>query len=219
MASRTVIVIAAHPDDEVLGAGGTLLRHTLDGDVVHAFVVCEGESLRYEGRPVGLATHMRAAADILRFASITPLGFPDQSLDVTPLTKLTATFEAHFARLQPHIIYTHYWGDLNRDHRAIAEAVVVAARPTDRNVEEILGFETPSSTEWTVPNHFQPQQFVDISRTLDDKLRAMACYTSETRAFPHPRSLEHLRQRAAYWGGVAMMEAAEPFMVFRRFRR
>jgi LmbE family N-acetylglucosaminyl deacetylase len=216
---KTVVVIAAHPDDEILGAGGTLRRHVLDGDEVHAFVVCEGETVRYQGREVGLAEHTRQAAAVVGFASIEQLGFPDQRLDITCLTDLTAALETRMRRVRPRIVYTHFGGDLNRDHRALVDAVLVACRPLDDKIEQVLGFETPSSTEWSAPNGFAPQHFVDITTALEDKLKAMACYTSELRDPPHPRSLDALRTRAAFWGSCAMMRAAEPFVVYRSYRR
>jgi LmbE family N-acetylglucosaminyl deacetylase len=151
-----VAVIAAHPDDEILGAGGTLRRHVLDGDEVHAFVVCEGETVRYQGREVGLAEHTRQAAAVVGFASIEQLGFPDQRLDITCLRDLTAALETRMRRVRPRIVYTHFGGDLNRGHRALVEAVLVACRPLDDKIEQVLGFETPSSTEWSAPNGSAP---------------------------------------------------------------
>lgn len=215
----SVAVIAAHPDDEILGVGGTLRRHVLEGDDVHAFVVCEGETVRYQGREVGLAEHTRQAAAVVGFASLEQLGFSDQRLDVACLTDLTAALEARLRQLRPRIVYTHFGGDLNRDHRALVDAVLVACRPLDDKIEQVLGFETPSSTEWSTPNAFMPHHFVEITATLEDKLKAMACYPSEVRPFPHPRSLEALRARAAYWGSCAMMPAAEPFVIYRSLRR
>ena len=214
-----MLVVAAHPDDEVLGGGGTFRRHVLEGDEVHALVACEGESVRYEGQDVHQSDHARRAAEILGFASLELVGWGDQRLDTMSLIDLVASLEERIQRLRPQIVYSHFSGDLNRDHRILAEAVTVACRPVEGRIEELLSFETPSSTEWNAPYRFAPNYFVDITRTLDDKLEAMACYESEIREPPHPRSLESLRHRASYWGAHAMMEAAEAFFVCRMLRR
>lgn len=216
---RSVLVIAAHPDDEILGCGGTLRRHVVEGDTAHALIVCEGETLRYQGREVGLAEHARQAAEIIGFASIELLGFRDQHLDASSLTDLIAPLEKKIRETRPQVIYTHFQGDLNRDHQIVAEAVAVASRPLETYVEEVLGFETASSTEWNIVQRFAPNQFVEISSTLEEKLRAMACYQSEVRHWPHPRSLESLRSRARYWGSCVLVDAAEAFVVYRRIRR
>lgn len=217
--ASSVLVVAAHPDDEILGPGGTLRRHALEGDMVHALVVCEGETLRYQGREVGLAEHARQAADIIGFSSIELLGFPDQRLDTLSLTEVIAAVEKKIRHTRPQLIYTHFRGDLNRDHRLIAEAVAVASRPLESHIEEVLGFETASSTEWSPVHPFAPDHFVEITSTLEDKLRAMSRYQSEVRATPHPRSLKSLRSRAAYWGSCVLVDAAEAFIVYRRVRR
>ncbi len=216
---KTVLIIAAHPDDEILGVGGTARRHVLEGDSVHSIVVCEGETVRYQGRDIGMEAQARRAAEILGCETLDWLGFGDQRLDAISLTELTAPLEARLRRLRPSIVYTHFAGDLNRDHRILAEAVTVATRPIESYIEEVIAFETPSATEWNVPYRFAPNHFVEISSTLQAKLDAMACYTTEVREAPYPRSLESLRQRAAYWGSMAMVPAAEAFVINRRIRR
>ncbi len=216
---RIILAIGAHPDDEILGVGGTLRRHVLEGDSVHVTIVCEGETMRYQGREVGLADQARRVADLLGFTSLELLGLQDQHLDSMSLTKVIDPIEKMVRRLWPQVVYTHFAGDLNRDHRVVAEAVSVACRPLEASIEELLCFETPSSTEWNTPSQFLPNHFVDISGTLEDKLKAMAFYPTEIRDYPHPRSLESLRHRAAYWGSCVMMEAAEAFVVCRSVRR
>jgi LmbE family N-acetylglucosaminyl deacetylase len=216
---KSVLVIAAHPEDEILGPGGTLRRHVLDGDTVHALIVCEGESMRYQGHEVSLADHARKAAEIIGFASIELLGFRDQHLETVALTELITPLEKKMHQTTPQLVYTHFHGDLNRDHQIVAEAASVATRPLETYIEEVLGFETASSTEWSPVQRFAPSHFVEISSTLDEKLRAMSCYPSEVRRSPHPRSLESLRSRASYWGSCVLVSAAEAFVVYRRIRR
>lgn len=217
--SRTVLVIAAHPDDELLGLGGTLRRHVLAGDAVHAVVLCEGVTMRYQGQDVPQHMHGQQAAGILGLASLEMLGLPDQHLDTLSLVDVITPVEEQVRRHAPQIVYTHFGGDLNRDHQIIYEAVLVACRPVAPGVEALYCFETPSSTEWHAPMTFAPNVFVDVSETLDDKLRAFACYESEVRPYPHPRSLESLRHRAHYWGNLVGMDAAEAFVCQRRLWR
>jgi LmbE family N-acetylglucosaminyl deacetylase len=216
--AKTVLVIVAHPDDEIMGGGGTLRRHVLEGDSVHALIVCEGESMRYQGREVGLAEQARRAADFMGFSGLDLLGFRDQHLDGLNLTDLIRPLEEILRKWEPEVVYTHFLGDLNRDHRMVAEATLVACRPLTRFVGQLLGIETPSSTEWGWPYTFSPNHFVDISLTLEDKLQAMGCYPSEVGDGPHPRALESLRHRAHFWGSWVMMEAAEPFVLYRQVR-
>lgn len=217
--SRTVLIIAAHPDDELLGVGATARRHALEGDSVHALVVCEGVTMRYSGRDVPQAEQGRAAAEILGFASIEMLGLPDQRLDTLSLVEVVTPIEERVRRLRPQVVYTHFGGDLNRDHRLVCEAALVACRPVETCVEALYSFETAGATEWNPPARFAPDYFVDVSETLEEKLRAFACYETEVREYPHPRSLEALRHRAHYWGAVANMRAAEAFVSLRRVWR
>jgi N-acetylglucosamine malate deacetylase 1 len=213
--SRPVLVVAAHPDDEILGIGGTVRRHTLVGDDVLAMVLCEGESVR--GQPVQEEVGHRAAAILgskLEFCR-----YPDQRLEEVPLTKIIGEIEARIRAHRPEIVYTQFGGDVNVDHQRLFDAVLVAARPIRETVRAVYAFETCSSTEWGWPGQFRPDTFVDISGTLDAKIAAFACYDMEVCAWPHPRSLESLRHRAHYFGSMACMTAAEPLMTIRRWSR
>ncbi len=217
--SHRVLVIAAHPDDELLGLGGTVRRHVLAGDTVHSVVLCEGVTMRYAGQDVPQKAHGKKAAAILGVSSLEMLDFPDQHLDTLSLVDVITPIEERVRRYEPQIVYTHFGGDLNRDHQLVFEAVLVACRPVASTLEALYCFETPSSTEWNAPMQFSPNYFVDISETLDDKLKAFACYESEVRAYPHPRSLESLRHRAHYWGNLVGMDAAEAFVCHRQLWR
>ena len=121
--------------------------------------------------------------------------------------------------MRPHLVYCQYGGDVNRDHELLFKALLVATRPTEEAIEGIYSFDTASSTEWAYPRSFVPDMWVDISETLDTKLKAMACYRTETRAYPHPRSLQGLDYRARAWGNQSCLEAAEVFMTIRRVVR
>ena len=217
--SRSVLVIAAHPDDEVLGCGGTVALHARAGDEVTAVIACEGESLRYGPGGLGQSEHSRRAAEMLGLKESRRLGFPDQRLDTLTLLDLIAPLERAVQEVRPAVVYCQFGGDANRDHELLFRAALVATRPLEPFIEAVYAFDTASSTEWGYPRSFVPDTWVDISTTLEQKLCAMACYESEVRPYPHPRSLEALRHRAQAWGNQCCMEAAEVFMTVRRTLR
>ncbi len=217
--AKRVLVIAAHPDDELLGCGGTVALHTQRGDAVVSVIACEGESLRYGPGGVGQADHMRRAAETLGVRDVRQLGFPDQRLDTITLTELISPIEQVVREIRPSIVYGQYGGDVNRDHELLFKALLVATRPTEPYIETVYAFDTASSTEWGYPRSFVPDTWIDISATLERKLAAMACYESEVRPYPHPRSLEALRNRAKAWGNQCCLDAAEVFMTVRRIVR
>jgi methionyl-tRNA formyltransferase/LmbE family N-acetylglucosaminyl deacetylase len=215
---RRILAIAAHPDDEVLGVGGTLIRHFKTGDEVRVVIVCSAQSIRYrEGEHDQPADSQRAAHYL--GARTSGLGFPDQRLDAGSNLELIQALEREVREFRPDTVYTHHWGDVNADHVRIAEAVDVATRPFAAPwIQRLYAFDTPSSSEWTASERdrpFTPNVFSDISQELDRKLDAMRCYQSELRPYPHPRSLRSLRERAGLWGSVANMAAAEPLRLLR----
>ncbi len=217
---KIVLVIAAHPDDEILGGGATFAKRVRAGDEVHAVVVCEGESVRYggDGQQVGQQEHAQEAADIIGFSSFKCLMLPEQRLDTMSQIDLNQRLEEVIDDLRPSLVYTHFQGDINRDHGIVHDSVMVATRPTRHFIEEVLAFETPSATGLWPGNPFDPDTFEDVTETLEIKLEAMRCYSTEIPPFPHTRSPESLRQRAAYWGNIVDRAAAEPFITLRRYR-
>jgi LmbE family N-acetylglucosaminyl deacetylase len=220
-----VLVVAAHPDDEVLGCGGTIARLAREGHEVYLSIVAEGMTSRSASRaasdPVQVETlHARAreAAKLLGVKETFLHSLPDNRLDSVPLLDVVKIVEALVAQTSPERIYTHHPGDLNIDHQIVSRAVLTATRPMAGSpVREIYEFEVPSSTEWAFQQNgdFRPNTFVDISQTLELKLQAMACYESEVRPFPHPRSPEALRAIAQRWGTVVGRTAAEAFQLVR----
>lgn len=215
-----ILVVAAHPDDELLGVGGTLVKHLQRGDEVHALMLSEGATSRYTNGMAGeLAMAAKSAAEVLGLSSLTFRALPDQRLDVIPLIEVTQGIEEVINRLRPKTVYTHWPHDVNADHGIVARATWTACRPYAAPfVRRIAAFETPSSTEWSWPLSdavFAPHIYIDITLTLDIKLAAMAKYRSELRNTPHPRSLDALRERAAYWGSHIGAEAAEPLVLLR----
>jgi LmbE family N-acetylglucosaminyl deacetylase len=216
---RRVLVLAAHPDDEILGCGGTVALHAAAGDAVTSVIACEGESLRYADREVGMEEHSRRAARVLGVQDLRLLRFPDQKLDTLTLTKIITPIEAVVREVRPHVVYCQFGGDLNRDHKLLFEAALVATRPTEPFLEGVYAFDTASSTEWAWPRAFVPDTWVDIGAVLDRKIEAMACYESELRDYPHPRSKQALRHKAHAYGNQCCMDAAETFMTIRRVLR
>lgn len=214
---KRVLVIAAHPDDEVLGCGGTVAVHAGAGHSVTAVIACEREPLRSGPHAVSQPT-LRAAAT-LGIADIRGLGFPDQKLDTVPLTEIISPLEQIVREVQPRIVYCQFGGDANRDHELLFRALLVATRPIEQCIEAVYAFDTASSTEWGYPRTFVPDTWVEITGTLEQKIAAMACYASEVRPYPHPRSLEALRYRAQAWGNRSGLDAAEVFMTVRRTLR
>jgi LmbE family N-acetylglucosaminyl deacetylase len=213
-----VLVVAAHPDDEVLGPGGTVLRHVKAGDDVTVLIACTGTNLRYGSEQT--AELLDAAREVGELLSVRlVLGeLPDQALDTLALPTVVEVVEREIAAADAEVVYVHHWGDINRDHRILCEATAVATRPyAAPGVRAVRCFETPSSTEWGPPGHapFVPNFFVDVADVLDAKIDAFARYRSEVRPTPHPRALDALADRARYWGSVSGLAAAEPFAVLR----
>lgn len=219
-----VLVVAAHPDDEALGCGGTMARHASDCDAVHVLFLSDGVSSR--GSADGLSARNEAAekaSEVLGVGSTTYGTLPDNKMDHVALLDVVQVVEASISSLKPNIIYTHHNGDLNVDHRIAAQAVMTACRPqSGHSVQEIYSFEVPSSTEWQSPDYeprFAPSYFVDIERTLEQKMNALKAYDIEMRDFPHSRSYEAVRALATVHGARNGMKAAEAFMVQRILRR
>jgi LmbE family N-acetylglucosaminyl deacetylase len=228
-APSSVLVVAAHPDDEILGCGGTMARLTREGHEVRIAILAEGMSSRYAHRedadPRQLQhLHARAqqAADKVGAKEVVLCKLPDNRLDTVPLLEVVKQVEELVARFRPEVIYTHHPGDLNVDHGVAHRAVLTATRPVaGQCVKEIYAFEVPSSTEWAFQRLeplFRPSVFVDITETLETKIEALICYDTETRKFPHPRSAEALRAIAKRWGSVVGLPAVEAFELIRSVR-
>lgn len=222
---QSVLVVAAHPDDEVLGCGGTIARHGREGDSVHVVIMAEGLTSRGEpdaGDRTALAAAARAASEALGVASLDFVNFPDNRMDGVDLLDITREIERHIDAVDPCIVYSHHGGDVNIDHQRTHQAVVTACRPLPgRRVRELLFFETPSSTEWQTPgsaSSFAPNHWVDISRDMERKTEALRCYESEMRPWPHPRSYDAVRRLNLLRGAAVGVEAAEAFMIGRSIR-
>lgn len=219
--NNKILVIVAHADDEAIGCGGTIARHTAQGDSVELLILADGVTSRTNSDSADLANRQSAtdlAQTVLGIRQATYLGFTDNSLDSVPLLHVVHQIEPVMRRVEPDIVYTHHVGDLNIDHRITHQATMTACRPLPgQSVKEIYTFEVVSSTEWNSPflYPFVPQLFVDITDHLDTKLKALEAYKIEMRPAPHSRSVEHIRALAIHRGHSAGVSAAEAFMVMR----
>ena len=222
--SKTILVVAAHADDEVLGCGGAIARHIAEGDSVHVVFLADGVTSRLHVGADDLTQRMRAAENARRVLNITSnsfLGLPDNQLDSISLIEVIQPLEAIVARIKPKIIYTHHYGDLNIDHQIAHKAVMTACRGMpESSVKEILTFEVMSSTEWSSVglSPFLPNYFIDISEFLELKIRALEEYSHEMRQSPHTRSIEHITLLAKHRGFCIGVNAAEAFMAMRIIR-
>ena len=222
---RTIFVCVAHPDDEVLGCGGTIARHVDRGDTVHVIFVADGIGSRKSTnaeREKNLLERRQAARNAARIIGCEAphcLDYPDQRLDTISLLDITQSIEALLDGVKPDIVYTHHSGDLNADHRLVCEATMTAVRPMPgQTVRAVYGFETLSSTEWAFHSRetaFRPNRFVGIEETLGRKLDALRAYNIEMRDFPHARSFETVEALARLRGSTVGLAAAEAFTVLR----
>jgi N-acetylglucosamine malate deacetylase 1 len=222
--NKTILIIAAHADDEVIGCGGTIARHVADGDIVHAVFLADGVSSRAGVDKRESAKREAAAATahkILGIAGTSYCGLPDNRLDSLALLDVVQLLEARIHTLKPEVIYTHHYGDLNVDHRVTHQAVMTACRPIPtQSVREIYTFEVMSSSEWATPGNkpFLPNYYIDISNYLSTKLSALEAYKIEMRDTPHSRNIDHIQHLALHRGQSVGMNAAEAFMIMRVLR-
>jgi LmbE family N-acetylglucosaminyl deacetylase len=227
---QTVCVIAAHPDDEVLGCGGTIARLAREGAAVHVLLLADGEGARaataeaIDSRAVEARNRSAdASAAILGCASIRTLDLPDNRLDRLEMLDVVKLVEHFVEQHRPSTVFTHHGGDVNVDHRVVHEAVIAACRPQPNHpVREMLFFETASSTEWRPAGSssaFIPNWFVDITDTIGVKMAALQAYESEMREFPHARSMTAVQALAAWRGATAGVTAAEAFILGRKITR
>ena len=231
-----VLVIVAHPDDEVLGMGGTLRKLSVKKHDIKVVFLATGIAARrsdkfrnetkykinktlikkMEEQIKKLRLDAKRALKILGIDDIEFYNFPDNEMDTISNLEITKTIENIIKKFKPDVIYTHTKNDINVDHRAIFNATITATRPSTRvNVKKVICFEVPSSSEWNFGDTFSPNIFVDIKRELSYKKKAIQAYKTELKKFPHPRSANSLDIIAKRWGTVSGFEASEAFELIR----
>ena len=215
-----ILVIAPHPDDEVLGCGGTIAKHASGGDEVYLCIVTKTyppEWLEEEAKE--RKEEVRRASEILCIKKTYFLDLPTVKLDTIPQKELNGLIDQVVKEVQPEVVYIPHQGDANRDHRLVFEAAMVATRPKPKStIRKVLCYETLSETEWAAPfreSAFIPNVWTDISGVLETKLEAMSEYRSELMEFPHPRSLEAISALARLRGSTIGIKAGESFMLVR----
>ncbi|WP_181450920.1 UDP-4-amino-4,6-dideoxy-N-acetyl-beta-L-altrosamine N-acetyltransferase [Helicobacter valdiviensis] len=226
MKNKTILIVAAHPDDEVLGCFGTVARMIKEGNKAYTLVLGEGKSSRAIDRNDILQESYEILDDefykankSIGISEVFRERFPDNSFDSVPLLHIVKSIEKIKQKVKPDIIFTHYESDLNIDHKITFQAVLTATRPMlGECVKEIYSFEVLSSTEWKYPNSFSPNVFVDISNTLELKINAMRLYKSELCEYPHPRSLKGIELNAKHRGMQVGLESVESFMLVRSIK-
>lgn len=234
-----ILVIAAHPDDEVLGMGGTITKYVKKGHKVKIIIMATGvfsrRSSEYTNSTVyqadekvlekmikqvqNLQKDAIKASKIMGVNDIEFLDFPDNEMDKISNLEVTKKIEFEIAKFRPDLIFTHSQYDINIDHRIIYNATITATRPFSKfRVKEVISFEVPSSTEWHFPSKFSPNMFIDIDKELTTKIKSLSAYRTEIRDFPHPRSAQGLEVIAKHWGTVSGFNAAEAFYLVRQLK-
>ncbi|WP_026565581.1 PIG-L deacetylase family protein [Bacillus sp. UNC41MFS5] len=214
--SENVLVIAAHPDDEILGSGGTIKKLINHGYKVITVIAAKGRKKEeHHIQEFMLKANKHLGVDEVLF-----LELPNLLLETIPLVDINKSIENLLEKYTPAMIFTHHYGDTNRDHQILFQAVLTAARPLPgKKPAEILCFETVSSSEWsqhTNDKEFKPNYFVDITDTIDDKIKSLQYYDVEMRPFPHPRSYDGVRYLARIRGMTVGVEYGEAFEIIRR---
>jgi len=234
-----ILVIVAHPDDEVLGMGGTLKKLRKHSHKIKLVIMATGIFARRSDKYLNsnqykinkqqsnimskqvkqLRIDATKANKILGIDDIEFENFPDNEMDQVSNLEITKKIENIIHNFKPSVVYTHSQYDINVDHRALYYATITATRPRPKlSVKEVISFEVPSSTEWYMPQKFSPNIFIDIEKELSFKIEALKQYKNEIRKFPHPRSPEALDVIAKRWGTVSGYNAAEAFCLVRQLR-
>ena len=227
--NKRIMIVVAHPDDELLGLGATMNKLIAEYNVTtHVVILGEGITSRSDSRDSEawkkeLDTHKKnihAAKECIGYHSVSIHDLPDNRFDAVNLLDIVKIIEKEKNEFKPTVVFTHHGGDLNIDHQKTFEAVITATRPMENElVNTIITFETPSGTEWqasTDPRHFIPNLFIEVSeKNINAKVKGMESYEFEKRKYPHPRSPEALKIQAQGWGISVGKAFAEAFVLIR----
>tara|TARA_A100001015_G_scaffold207572_1_gene232148 strand:+ start:2559 stop:3236 length:678 start_codon:yes stop_codon:yes gene_type:complete len=223
---KSILVIAAHPDDETIGCGGAIIKHKCDGDEVNILTLTDGVGSRLGAEDNDLKVRndaAKSAIDVLGANWIGAGNFSDNNMDSVPILEIIKFIESFKKNFYPDIIYTHSPSDLNIDHTITAKATLTAFRPEPQEkYSEIRFFEIASSTDFTLKqlnDRFEPNLFINIKDFIDKKIEALKCYEIEMRDYPHSRSYEKIKSLAEYRGAQSGLEYAEAFEIVRKIDR
>ena len=210
---KKILVIAAHPDDEVIGMGATIKKLS-DKNHIDLCIVSEGATAQYKNKKMIQIRQesCKKSGKILGISNIIFLDFPDMKLDTIPHLEINKSLERVIAKMKPDIIYTTPYNDLNKDHKIVFESTLVASRPLSSSVKEILCYELPGLTK----KPFKPNVYVDISEQLTQKIKAFKMYKSEIEEFPHPRSNKAIENLSIQRGVESGLKNAEAFESIKR---
>lgn len=216
----TVLVVAPHPDDEVLGCGGTIAKYAENGDYVYVAIVTKGCEPLFPANQVEAVRNECLKADkFLGVKETIFMDFPAAMIEDVSRYKFNEAFIQLVQKIKPDIVYIPHRGDMQLDHKMVVDAAMVALRPKYQHVvKKIYAYETLSETGWDVPNvtnEFIPNAYSDISEFLGKKLEAMEIFTTQLAAYPNARSLGAVKALAMYRGALVNMEAAEAFVTIR----
>ena len=231
-----ILILAAHPDDEILGMGGTIKKFTKTKNNVKIVIFATGiaarRSTNYKNSTsykadkktnqkihqqiVSLRKDAKNAAKVLGVTDIEFLDFPDNEMDLISNLQITKVIEKIIKNFKPDQVFTHTNFDVNVDHRALYNATLTATRPKKGSkIKKVFAFEIPSSTEWYFPTQFSPNVFVNIESEIKSKIQALSKYKTELEDFPHPRSKDALESISKKWGSVSGYNNAEAFYLIR----
>jgi len=215
-----ILVVAPHPDDEILGCGGIIKRKVMEKNSLYVLIITRGTPKLYSEK--GLENVRKEAINAHRLLGVNETVFFDfhaPELDITSTAEIVREITTVIKRFGINEMYIPHRGDIHSDHRVVANACYVAARPVNNNtVKSVFAYETLSETEWAPPfgdDAFIPNHFVDVTNYFNDKLLAMECYKSQIKTFPNPRSLDALIALASFRGATVGVERAEAFMTIR----
>ncbi len=216
-----ILIVVAHPDDEIIGIGGTAIKHVREGDAVYALILGKGVAARDDTdaeKIKKLEQQTKNASKIIGFKEVFSCNFPDNRFDSVARLEIIKVVERYLKKIQPIVIYTHYENDVNVDHQIVFQAVNTACRPCFSDYpKKIYTFETLSSTEWQLADNqtFNPNTFVDIEKYIEKKLSALEQYKDEMCEYPHSRSLKGVKILSQYRGLQAGKQFAEGLMLKR----
>jgi len=212
-----ILVMAPHPDDEVLGCGGTIAKHNNEGDEISLCIVTKAYTPDWSEEFIKNRTYeIKKSKGILGINKTYFLDLPTAKLDTIPQKEINEKISAVVNEAKPDIVYLPHKGDLNKDHRLVFESSLVALRPVIHRIKKVCSYETLSETEWGQNSEqFIPNVYENISKTFENKIKALKAYKSELRQYPHPRSLKIVKALARKRGSEIGVEYAEAFMLIR----